>query len=82
MDWELIEQQCLPPPFVPDSSLVYAKDVVPPLSFHPDELEPTRALDEVGARLGAWDYAIAPGSDEFAEELGEYVKKFTAVSCA
>ena len=82
VEWRLLAQQALPPPFVPNADLVYAKDDVPPISFHLDEGEQARDLDEVGARLGAWEYAVAAGSDEFGDELGEYVKKFTAESHA
>ena len=81
VEWDLLGKQALPAPFVPNASLVYAKDVVPPLSVHPEDKH-SRALDEVGDRLGQWDYAISADTEEWAEELGEYVNKFTPVSSA
>ena len=82
IDWDLLKRQCLPPPFIPDPHLVYAKDHVPPFSFHPEDMdgERIRALEEVGRRLGKWEYAIDEKSCEWEEELAEYVKKYTAVS--
>ena len=83
IEWGLMERMCLPPPFLPNPNLVYAKDDVPPFSFHPEtDADALRDLDEVGKRLGAWDYAVKPESAAYADELGEYVKKFTAVSNA
>lgn len=83
IEWELLRQMRLPPPYTPDRKLVYAKDDVPPFSFHPEtDADAARDLEQVGQRLGAWDYAVPPGSKAFADELGEYVKKFTAVSHA
>lgn len=61
---------------------VYAKDDVPPMTFHPEDDEQLRAIESVGQRLGSWEYAVAEGSAAFAEELGEYVKKFQSVSFA
>ena len=64
-------------------ALVYAKDDVPPLSFHPDDGdEAVRDLSDVGRRLGEWIYVVGAGSDAYAEELAEFVHKFTAVSHA
>ena len=76
-----MENQWLPAPFIPDRKLVYAKDVVPPMSFL-DELEAQRPVGEVGEELGDWEYTVPAGSPEFAHELGEYVHKFTAISTA
>ena len=55
------------------------KDYVPPLSFHDDEAG-KRHIEDVGERLGAWDFALGADSEAYAEELREYVKKFSAVS--
>jgi hypothetical protein len=42
VEWELLAQGLLPAPFVPDPQLVYAKDIVPPLS------EDERAKENLG----------------------------------
>ena len=39
---------------------------------------PGRPFEERGASFTEWDYSVGPSA--FAEELTEYVKKFTAVS--
>ena len=79
VEWPLLEAQLLPAPYTPDASLVYAKDHVPPLSFHNDD-EIKRPASEVGMQLGEWEYSVTSDSAEFGLELAEYVKKFTAVS--
>ena len=82
IEWELLERQVLPAPYVPNRNLVYAKDYVPALSIHHDLPEHKRAAEDVGRHLGEWDYAVGADSAEFGEELGEYVRKFAAISQA
>ena len=47
LDWELLRTAALPAPYLPDPTLVYAKDAVPPLSE--DELAAPPALPPNGA---------------------------------
>jgi hypothetical protein len=49
LEWELLRDEKLPAPFLPDPNLVYAKDVVPPLT----EAEPTPPRPEPSLVLGA-----------------------------
>ena len=84
IEWDLLEEQWLPAPYLPDPELVYVKDEVPPLSHVGDDAEDAlgRRPEERGLSLDGWDYQVPAGSAEFAEELTEYVKKFAAVSAA
>ena len=92
VEWDLLERQVLPAPFQPSAQLVYAKDVVPDLSFQPDvdadgTLARRRAEERggavLGATLGAWHYApVDRASGQFGDELRDFVAKFTAVSMA
>jgi hypothetical protein len=74
--------QVLPAPYVPSPNLVYAKDIVPALSIHNDAYDNPRLAEDVGVHLGEWGYSLAADSQEFSDELGEYVRKFAAVSRA
>ena len=82
VEWELLRMQVLPAPYVPSPNLVYAKDIVPALSIHNDAYDNPRLAEDVGVHLGEWGYSLAADSQEFSDELGEYVRKFAAVSRA
>ena len=51
MEWSLLAAGRLPAPYVPDPHLVYAKDVVPPLSEDGQEAKPGRASAEAEPAL-------------------------------
>ena len=58
-------------------------DHVPPFSFlaeDDDHDQAGRRIEDRGHSLDEWDYAIAPRSPAYAEELASYVTKYTAVS--
>jgi serine/threonine protein kinase len=81
VEWKLLLQRAIPAPFVPDASLVYAKDHLVPLSQ--DERETLRTRHEPPPRddereegaeqqpleLDGWDYVCTP--EAYTEELAE-----------
>lgn len=74
VEWELLEAQALPAPFVPDKGLVYAKDDVPAFSAGggaDDVVEGGRADDVEGD--GGWEFV--PDEAAWREELAEFIRR-------
>ena len=74
VEWELLEAQALPAPFVPDKGLVYAKDDVPAFSVGggaDDVVEGGRADDVEGD--GGWEFV--PDEAAWREELAEFIRR-------
>ena len=70
VEWVLLERMALPAPFVPDSSLVYAQDVVPALSVD----NTTRPLVPVlQDPFSDWDYVASDA--HYSAELCQFVQK-------
>ena len=78
IDWEMLEASALPAPFLPDPTLVYAKDHVPPLSENenkrrPSAPPPPEASQQSEEFLAQWDYVS--DEREWRNELRELVRK-------
>jgi hypothetical protein len=77
--WDLMHQQALPAPWLPNPELVYAKDFVAPISFH-EPLATERAGDDsITDATAGWEYH--PSRAEFAQhELRAFVRKLPTVA--
>ena len=73
VEWELLEAQALPAPFVPDKALVYAKDDVPAFSAGggADVVEGGHADDVEGDQ--GWEFV--PDEAAWREELAEFIRR-------
>ena len=89
VEWDLLLQQRLPPPYLPDTNVVYAKDHIVPISQDEKEIRFRREQEQLGqavstaavtasAALLDWDFVS--GEFAFAEELADCARKVTSVT--